>query len=128
MEVHYGKLEVDPRVLSEIYQDTIDLIDKMIESEKLSEAQNTRDRKYYKKTFESLIERLGNFFKPPILSEEEADKDVDCLALVSKYIPQLSIENVRKLGEILKLEGGCSQEDVHFNAIMRRFHRIRYLK
>jgi len=106
----------------------MDLVDKMIASQKLSEAQNTRDCKYYKKTYESLIERLGNFFKPPILSEEEADKDVDCLALVQKYIPALSIENVRKLAEILKLEGGCSQTDVNFNAIMRRFHRIRYVK
>lgn len=38
MNVHYGKLEVDPRVLSEIYQEVMDLVDKMIASEKLSEA------------------------------------------------------------------------------------------
>ena len=63
-------------------------------SEKSSEAKNTRDRKYYKETYHSLIERLGNIFKPPIISEEEQERDVDCLALVRDVIPELSVENV----------------------------------
>lgn len=63
-------------------------------SETKSEAVNERDRKYYKKTYHSLIERLGNIFKPPITSEEEQERDVDCLALVQDVIPELSIENV----------------------------------
>ena len=100
----------------------------MTASEKLSEAQNERDRRGYQKTFESLIDRLGGFFKPPILSEEEADKDVDCLQLVKTYIPPLTVENVLKLAQILQKEQGNSVNDPHYNAILRCFHRIRYAK
>jgi hypothetical protein len=73
----------------------------MKESEKKSEACNERDRKGYRKTFDSLIQRFGNFFKPPILSEQEAEKDVDTLKLVEDLLPELTIENVEKLGHIL---------------------------
>lgn len=49
-------------------------------SEALSEDKNNRDRKGYRKTFDGLIKRLGDMFKPPITSEEQ--QDIDCLALV----------------------------------------------
>jgi len=75
-----------------------------------------------------LIDRLGGFYKPPILSEEEADKDVDCLKLVKAYIPPLTIENVTKLALILRKEQGNNLMDPHYNAILRNFHRIRYAK
>mmetsp|Transcript_13381 Transcript_13381/g.20918 ORF Transcript_13381/g.20918 Transcript_13381/m.20918 type:complete len:195 (+) Transcript_13381:1153-1737(+) len=69
--VHFGKVEVPALELSKLYQDTRDLIDKMKASEELSAEKNERDRKYYKQTFHSLVERLGNFFKPPVITEEE---------------------------------------------------------
>lgn len=128
MKVHFGKVESDPIALSELHQDIRDLADKMTKSEKMSEAKNERDRKGYQITFESLIDRLGGFYKPPILSEEEIDKDVDCLKLVKSYIPPLTIENVIKLAQILKQESGTIMTDPHYNAILRLFHRIRYVK
>lgn len=80
----------------------------MKESEKKSESCNERDRKGYRNTFDSLIQRFGNFFKPPILSEQEAEKDVDTLKLVEDLLPELTIENVEKLGHILQKEHGCN--------------------
>lgn len=97
-------------------------------SEKSSEAKNARDRKYYKETYHSLIERLGNIFKPPITSEEEQDRDVDCLALVKDVIPELSVENVQKLAEVLRKDAGCCWSDPAMSAILRKFHRVRYIK
>ena len=126
--VHFGRVEADPVALSELHQDVRDLANKMTASEKLSEAQNERDRKGYQKTFEEIVDRLGGFYKPPILSEEEAGKEVDCLKLVAHCIPPLSVENVNKLAEILKMETGCSTIDPHYNAILRHFHRIRFAK
>ena len=126
--VHYGKVEADSITLSKLHEDVRDPINKMTASEKLSQAKNERDRQGYKKTFEKLIDRLGGFYKPPILSEEQADKDVDCLKLVSKYIPPLSVENVLKLANILQQENGNGLNDPYFNAILRNFHRIRYAK
>jgi hypothetical protein len=121
-------MESDPIALSQLHQDVRDLADKMTASEKMSESKNERDRKGYQKTFESLIDRLGGFYKPPILSEEEADKDVDCLQLVRAYIPPLTIDNVLKLAQIMKQESGTVMTDPHYNAILRLFHRIRYVK
>ena len=126
--MHFGKFESDSIALSTLHQDVRDLVNKMTASEKLSEAQNERDRQGYQKTFEQLIDRLGGFFKPPILSEEEADKDVDCLQLVKTYVPPLNTENVLKLAQILMREQGNSISDPHYNAILRCFHRIRYAK
>lgn len=126
--MHFGKVEVDALVLSKLYQDTRDLIEKMKVSEERSEAKNTRDRKGYKETYHSLVERLGNIFKPPITSEEEQDRDVDCLALVKDLIPELSIENVQKLAEVLQKDAGCSWADPAMSAILRKFHRVRYIK
>ena len=63
-------------------------------SEKQSEDKNRRDRKYQRQTYHTLIERFGNIFKPPVTSEEELERDVDCLALVKDIIPELSIDNV----------------------------------
>ena len=94
-------------------------------SEKLSEACNERDRKGYKVRFEKLIDRFGGFFKP-VLSEEESDKDVNCVEIVKDFIPPLSVENVRKLAGLLKRENGCEGSDPYYNAILRHFHRIRY--
>ena len=126
--VHFGKVEADSIALSKLHQDVRDLVNKMVASEKLSEAQNTRDRQGYQTTFEQLIDRLGGFYKPPILSEEEADKDVDCLRLVKPYIPPLTIENVLNLARVLRKEQGNTLSDPHYNAILRNFHRIRYAK
>ena len=100
----------------------------MTNSEKLSAACNDRDRIGYQKRFEGCIDRLGGFFKPPILSEEDIGKDVNCLSLVKDFIPALSIANVKKFGELLRKETGCSQLDANNCAILRRFHRIRYFK
>jgi len=94
-------------------------------SEKLSEACNERDRKGYQLKFEELISRFGGFFKP-VLTEEEADKDVDCLERVRDYIPPLTVENVKKLAGLLKKEHGNEGTDPYYNAILRQFHRIRY--
>ena len=76
-------------------------------------------------TFESLVARLGGFFKP-VLTEEEADKDVDCLERVRDYIPPLTVDNVRKLASLLKRETGNDESMPYYNAILRQFHRIRY--
>lgn len=124
--VHFGKMTANPTALSQLHQDIRDLGDKMRLSEKLSEAQNERDRQGYQVEFEKLIDRLGGFFKPTVISEEELEKDVDCLALVKQFIPELTVDNVLKLSEILRHECGSTQTDPNYNAIMRSFHRIRY--
>lgn len=126
--VHFGKVEVDPLVLSKLYQDTRDLIDKMTASEALSPERNERDRKYYRETYHSLMERLGNAFKPAVTTEEELAVDVDCLALVKPLIPELSIAGVERLAELLRKRSGCSWRDPMVNAILRKFHRVRYVK
>lgn len=126
--VHFGKVDVDALALSQLYQDTRDLIDKMKESELLSPEKNERDRKTYRETHHSLIERLGNLFKPPVTSEEELERDVDCLALVKALIPELSVLSVERLAEILQKSSGCAWTDPLMNGIMRKFHRVRYIK
>lgn len=128
MQIYFGRVYADPIKLSQLHQDICDLVDKMTESEKLSQAQNERDRIGYQKRFEQCIDRLGSFFKPPILSEEDVGKDVNCLALVREYIPELTIVNVSRLAELLRKETGCTQTDAHYCAILRKFHRIRYTK
>ena len=104
MVVHFGRVEADAVALSDLHQSVRDLANKMTASEQLSEACNERDRKGYQKTFEQIIDRLGGFYKPPILSEEEAGKEVNCLELVRHCIPPLSVENVNKLSEFQKME------------------------
>ena len=101
-----------------MHQDVCDLVDQMEASEKLSEACNERDRKGYKVRFENLIDRLGGFFKP-VLTEEEADKDVDCLQIVKDYLPPLTVDHVKKFAGLLKRENGCEGSDPYFNAILR---------
>jgi len=96
-------------------------------SEELSPEKNERDRKYYLQTYHSLIERLGNFFKPPVLTEEEQERDVDCLALVQDLIPELSIQGVERMADVVQKASGCAWTDPRMNAIMRRFHRVRYI-
>ena len=98
----------------------------MIQSEKLSAACNERDRIGYQQLFDEAITKLGGFFKPPILSEEDVGKDVNVLALVKENMPALSIANVKKLAEILRKETGCNQLDINYCAIFRKFHRVRY--
>ncbi len=44
-------------------------------SEKLSPAQNERDKKGYRVKFDKLLERLGNIFKPPVTDEEQLRND-----------------------------------------------------
>lgn len=119
---------MDALVLSKLYQDTRDLIDKMKASEAFSQERNERDRKYYRETYHSLIERLGNAYKPAMTTEEELAVDVDCLALVKPLIPELSIEGVERLAELLRKRSGCSWADPMMNAILRKFHRVRYVK
>lgn len=126
--VHFGKVDVDAHALSQLYQDTRDLIDKMKASEELSSEKNERDRKTYRETHHSIVERLGNLFKPPVTSEEELERDVDCLALVKDLIPDLSVLSVERLAEILQKSSGCAWTDAKMNAIMRKFHRVRYIK
>jgi hypothetical protein len=48
-----------------------------------------------------LIDRLGNIFKPVITSEEDLEKDVNCIELVKDLIPELSIEGVERLATII---------------------------
>lgn len=69
--VHFGKMDVDPLALSALYQEVKDLADKMRASEKLSPAQNERDRRSYKVKFELLLERFGTFFKAPVINDDE---------------------------------------------------------
>lgn len=125
--VHFGQVEADGLELSQLYQDTRDLIDKMVESEGFSAERNERDRKGYRETYHNLILRLGNIFKPPILSEEELENDVDCLALVKDLIPDLSIAGVEKLAALIQKANGSSCADPLMNAILRKFHRVRYV-
>ena len=96
-------------------------------SEKMSAAQNERDRKGYRAKFDSYIERLGIFFKKPILNEEDVTSDVNCLELVKDILPDLTVDNVEKLASILSKDTGFSVVDAKFNTIMRRFHRLRYV-
>jgi hypothetical protein len=123
--IHYGFVFADPVTLSKLHQDVCDLVQAMTASEKLSAAQNERDRKSYQKLFESYIDQFGNFFKPPV-NEADVAKDVSCIDQVRDLIPDLSIANVKKLGDILRKETGNMMVDRHWNAILRKFHRIRY--
>lgn len=123
--IHYGFVEADPIKLSKLHQDVCDLVQAMTASEKLSQAQNERDRKNYQKLFEAYIDQLGNFYKPPV-SEADVAKDVSCIDQVRRYMPELSIQNVKKLAEILRKEMGNIMTDPNFNGILRKFHRIRY--
>lgn len=125
--IHFGQVEVQDTDLSQLYQDTRDLLDKMRASEKLSAEKNTRDRKGYKVTYHKLIERLGNMFKPPASKEEALDQDIDCLQLVENLIPELSIESVERLAEVLQKGTGGNYTDPLMNGILRRFHRVRYV-
>ena len=43
-------------------------------------------------------------------------------------LPDLTLENVDKLAQILQKEAGCMFNDAKINTIMRRFHRIRYVR
>jgi hypothetical protein len=126
--IHFGKISIDCKLLSKLYQDTNDLVDKMKASELLSEEKNTRDRKYYKEQFHSLIERFGNMFKPPITTDEEAERDIDCLKLVEDIIPELSVENVESLARLFKIGQGQNVTLPQMNQILRKFHRVRYVK
>ena len=100
----------------------------MVESSGFSAERNERDCKGYKETYHNLILRLGNIFKPPILSEEELENDIDCLALVQDLIPDLSIEGVEKLAALIQKANGSSCPDPLLNAILRKFHRVRYVE
>ena len=126
--MHFGKVAIDADAVCKLYQDILDLVDEMKASEKLSEDKNTRDKKYYRARFDKAIQRLGDFFKAPILTEEDAQKDVDCLELVRDLLPELTIDNVQKLACILAINKGCAWNDPQLNMIMRRFHRVRYAK
>jgi hypothetical protein len=125
--IHVGKVDVDPIALSQLYQDTRDLISKMRASEAQSADKNTRDRKGYKETFDTLIRRLGNLFKPPNLPEEQADQDIDCLTLVEDLLPELSIRAVEQLSVVLQKGLGSHFQDPLLSGILRRFHRVRYV-
>jgi len=48
------------------------------------------------------------------------------LELIDGLLPDLSIENVEKLGSLLQKEG-VSLKDPKLNAILRKFHRVRFL-
>ena len=50
--IHFGKVDVEPLALSALYQEVRDLIDKMKVSEKLTPAQNERDRRAYRVKFD----------------------------------------------------------------------------
>jgi len=76
--IQFGFVEADPLKLSKLHQDVCDLVQAMTASEKLSQAQNDRDRKNYQKLFEGYIDQYGNFYKPPVL-EADAAKDVSCI-------------------------------------------------
>ena len=96
-------------------------------SELLSEEKNNRDKKEYRTTFNNLIQRLGNIFKPPITSEEQLDQDIDCLSLVEKILPELTVKNVELFANMLQKDLGCVFEDPIMNGILRSFHRVRYV-
>ena len=73
-----------------------------------------------------MVERFGNLFKKPVETEEEAEFDINCQDHVRDILPELTIENVEKLASILAKDTGYSFADGRLNAIMRRFHRLRY--
>ena len=58
--------------------------------------------------------------------EAQAARDVKCIDQVRDVMPELTINNVKRLAELLRKETGCAVQDPFFNAILRRFHRIRY--
>ncbi len=43
-------------------------------------------------------------------------------------LPDLTVENVEKLAQLLQKDSGCLVTDAKFNTIIRRFHRLRYVK
>ncbi len=132
-----GQIEVDPLVLSALYQEVRDLADKMKASQTNgSAAQNERDRKGYRTKFNQLIERFGIMFKPPAMVEVEENPDalLGAETVMDLFIhdnnvllPDLTIENVDKLAQFLQKDSGCMFNDPKFNMIMRRFHRLRYI-
>ena len=136
--IHMGTMEVDPLVLSALYQEARDLADKMRNSEKNgSAAQNERDRKGYRNKFNQLIERFGTMFQPPL--DDKAVENLDdiiasqtCGDLFTSdgatLLPDLTVENVEKLAQLLQKDSGCLFSDPKFNTIVRRFHRLRYAK
>ncbi len=88
--------------------------------------------------FNQLIERFGNLYKAPLdldslenPDEFSADANL-CLDLFTNdgpiLLPDLTVENVEKLAQLLQKDSGCMITDPKLNTILRRFHRIRYVK
>ena len=151
IQILMGQVDVDPLVLSALYQEVKDLADKMRNSEKNgSAAQNERDRKGYRIKFNQLIERFGLLFKPPACKSQpistnltplaaETDDNPDTLlgseTVMDLFVndgptllPDLTVDNVEKLAQILQKDSGCMYIDPKLNTIFRRFHRLRYVK
>ena len=43
-------------------------------------------------------------------------------------LPDLTVDNVDKLAQLLQKDAGAMVVDPKFNTIIRRFHRLRYIK
>lgn len=48
--------------------------------------------------------------------------------LLKDLIPDLTVDNVEKLASMLAKDTGCAFADPKYNTILRRFHRIRYVR
>lgn len=113
-----------------------------------SAAQNERDRKGYRIKFNQLLERFGNMFKAPVCRSlhillmfivADADENPDDLLGAetamdlfandgATLLPDLTVDNVEKLAQLLQKDSGCLYVDSKINTIIRRFHRLRYAK
>jgi hypothetical protein len=76
-------------------------------------------------------------FKPPVGADAEENPDEllgaeTCMDLFANdgttLLPDLTVDNVEKLAQFLQKDTGCLFSDPKFNTILRRFHRLRYVK
>lgn len=77
-------------------------------------------------------------FMPPLDEAANADNLEElllahtCVDLFANdgatLLPDLTVENVDKLAQLLQKDSGCLFNDPKFNTIVRRFHRLRYAK
>jgi hypothetical protein len=82
-----------------------------------------------------ILDSSSNLQQVRIISLIPLDEDQDiaveksneekCIDIIKNFIPDLTVENVDRLGMILQKEG-VNSKDGKFNAIMRKYHRLRY--
>ena len=124
-------------------QDSINLKQKMVESDKCSQSVKERDYKYHREQYYRLIARLGIKFteKSPNLklntkkkqaaeftSISRATIEEDPLILIDKYeviLPELNTENIDNFINIFS-DIGINSINNNYLGLFRFFHSLKY--